>query len=115
MAEILSVSRPKMIGNVSLMYAVPEEMNAPPGEPSNSKEAGPDKAIRLRLLRSDCSAVVVEVKQSPMRSASGEVIGTIGVFRVVEKDPEVTATNGIGLASVFASHLVYCSKVSPEN
>ncbi len=112
MAKILRTSRPKMIGDSSLIYAVPELV---PEEIHTSQRAplGPyEESVRLRLLRTGSSAVLVDLKQSPMLSSSGKIIGTIGIVRVISEDPATATGTSNELVSLFASHLLHGSKAN---
>ncbi len=85
MAEILRTSRLEMLGHLSLIYVAPKAARIPEPDVSSSQTDWGHDTVRVRLLRADSTAIWVEVKESPMLSPLGEVVGTIGVFRVVER------------------------------
>jgi PAS domain S-box-containing protein len=84
MAEILGVSPAELIGQDSLMFVFPEDLEAAE-RLFAAKRDGNVEAFRFRLRRRDGTALPVSVQGTPMYDASGNFNGIVGTFTVVEE------------------------------
>jgi PAS domain S-box-containing protein len=81
MANILGVSRADMIGRRFLRYVFVEDFSLRLFDSENYASVN---FFRFRLYRENGSAIWVDMQGSPLLDASERVIGTIGIFKVVE-------------------------------
>jgi PAS domain S-box-containing protein len=84
MAKILGVSRDDMIGRRFFRYMFVEDSSLRLFDSENYANMN---LFRFRLYRKNGSAIWVDMQGSPLLDASERVIGTIGIFKVVEWAP----------------------------
>ena len=84
MAEILGVSPADLIGQNSLAYVFPEDLEDAQ-RLFSAKREGNAESFRFRLRRHDGSAVPVSVQGTPMYSEAGAFNGVVGTFSVIEE------------------------------
>jgi PAS domain S-box-containing protein len=85
MAEILGASRADMLGRRFFRYVFLEDVSAL--RLFDSQNYGDTNRFRFRLYKEDGSAIWVEMLGSPLLDVSEKVVGTIGVFKVLESVP----------------------------
>jgi PAS domain S-box-containing protein len=83
MAEILGVPPSEMLGQDSLHYVFPEDLDNA-RRLFQGKKSGDTSPFRFRLRRPDGVGVWVSVQGTPMYDSAGVFTGIVGTFSVSE-------------------------------